>query len=280
LFSSFIAHAGRHGLQYVSDSTLPPPNDVCFQPRTAEMAKALAVFISRSEDGDRIAEEQFFDFARMRVYRETLLCHAEREWIGDLRLEALARMRLASPAESVPGTGADLKSLGVYTVPGGAEMKSQHRPTVELMEYLIEAWPESVPWAEVEGFLAAKGVAVDAELMKLLLQLVVTRMIELHAWAAPVSRRIAERPRASEVSRQEAAVLDRATTLLHRPLHLEDALVGKFLRLLDGARDREALLQALRGEFPEMPEAKLAEGIEPGLRVLHRAGALLAEDFG
>ena len=50
--------------------------------------------------------------------------------------------------------------------------------------------------------------------------------------------------------------------------------------MLDGARDREALLQALRGEFPEMPEAKLAEGIEPGLRVLHRAGALLAEDFG
>ena len=247
-----------------------------------EAAKALASLSSDSKEGngqnhDRIAQEQFLDFARMRVYRETLLCHAARESVGDLRLDAFARMRLASPAESRPGTGADLR---VFTVPGGAEMKSQHQTTVDVMEFLIQAWPESVPFAELQGFLNAKGVAVDGELMKLLLQLVVARMIELHAWAAPVSRAIAERPRASEVSRQEASVLDRTTTLLHRVLRLEDPMARKFLGLLDGSRDREALLRKLRAEFPEMLEAKLAEGIEPGLRVLQREGVLLGEHFG
>ena len=80
--------------------------------------------------------------------------------------------------------------------------------------------------------------------------------------------------------RQEAAAgSDRATTLLHTALRLDDQMVRRFLRLLDGSRDRGALLRALREECPETPEATLAEGIEPSLRALHLAGALLADEF-
>ena len=265
-FSSFMGHAGRHGLQYLSEAVLPPPNDPCFQPRTAEAAKALG-------EGDPIAEEQALDFVRMRMYRETLLCHAGRAVSGALQIEASDRLLLASQAES--SSDGDLR---VFSLPEGVEIKSRDRATAALMELLIEAWPRPVGFAELGEALEAKGLVLDAEFLMVVLRLAVTRMVELHAWAAPVSGRIASRPRASAVSRQEAEVQARTTTLLHRSLSLDDALVRRFLLLLDGTRDRAELLQALRAEFPETPEATLAEGIEPALRVLGRAGVLLEDD--
>ena len=268
-FSSFIGHAGRNGLQYVSESSLPGLHDPSLQPRIAEMAMRLA-------DGDPIAEEQIFDFARMRVYRETLLCHADRAVDRRLCLEALGMMRLASPAELSPEAE---NGLRVFKVPGVDEMKSEHPTTLAVMEYLIAAWPEAVPFAELEAVLEAKGIAVDAEMLTLLMRLVVTRAVQLHEWAAPVSRTIEDRPRASAVSRHDAATRDVVTTLLHEALKMEDPLVKQFLPLLDGTRDRKALLQALRLACPETPEATLAEGIDPALRFLHRTGTLLAIGF-
>lgn len=258
-FADFAAHAGRNGLQYVSESALPAPNDPCFQRGLAEKAEAMA-------GGDRVAEEQIYDFARMRMYRETLLCHRERAVSGELCLEAVTRMRLASAARASDGAGDVLR---VFTLPGGIRMESRHAGTVRLMETLIAAWPRSVPFAEL--------AVEDGAFFKLLLQLVVARMVELHVWQPPVSAGIAERPKASAVARQEAVAGDHATTLLHAALQLNDPLVREFLLLLDGTRDRAGLLAALREKRPELPEASLAEGIEPTLRLLARAGVLLAD---
>jgi SAM-dependent methyltransferase len=267
-FSEFIAHAAAHGLQYVSESALPPPTDPCFQPQIAAKAEAIA-------GGDRVAQEQILDFARMRTYRETLLCHADCRVSGDLRLDALGKLRLSSQASASAGEGAVLR---VFTLPGGIRMESRDAGTVVLMERLIEAWPESVPWLRVEEMLAEAEIAMDGEFFRLLARLVVARMVELHAWAAPVSCRIAERPRASAVSCQEAAEQDNTVTLLHGTLHLRDAMVRRILLLLDGTRDRAGLMAALREGYPEVSEAKLAERVEAGLRVLEQSGVLLAED--
>ena len=70
------------------------------------------------------------------------------------------------------------------------------------------------------------------------------------------------------------------TTLFHAAMRLDDAVIRRFLLLLDGTRDREELVRAMRVECPEIDEAALAAGVEPTLRVLHRAGVLVAEEFG
>jgi hypothetical protein len=50
--------------------------------------------------------------------------------------------------------------------------------------------------------------------------------------------------------------------------------VRSFLKLLDGTRDRNALLDTLKAEFPALPQEALEEGIEPGLAFFYRAGLL------
>jgi len=108
------------------------------------------------------------------------------------------------------------------------------------------------------------------------MRLAAANMIELHAWRPPVAEGIAARPLASGCSRQEALTRMYATTLMHGTVGLDDPVLRSFLKLLDGTRDRAALLDAMKGEFPGMGTEELERGIEPSLRIFHRAGLLEA----
>jgi len=273
-FSDFVGHAAQNGLQYVSDSSFPGPNDPCFQPQVAATAKLLA-------KGDPIAEEQTLDFARMRMYRETLLCRADAAIRRDVDLRALKHLRLASPAQPAPAADLDTETPGlrVYTMPDDNRVECRHAGTILLMDLLVAAWPESVPMETVEQFFAGNGVPVDAEFLTMLFRLVISRMVRLSTWQAPVSRRIASHPRASATSLQEATFKSRVATLIHSAADLSDPLVRSLFLLLDGSRDRKALLKELCTEYPEVQEATLSDGLEPALRFLNHTGILLAEDF-
>ena len=266
-FAHFMARATAHGLQYLGESTLPPPNDLSYKPAFVHAARSMS-------HHDPIAQEQVLDFARMRMYRETLLCHAERPLSTDLSIDLLDRLYLSSPVTSSPGKDSVLR---IYTLPGGVRMESSHPPTVALLEHLVAARSQALPFLDLATFLSSQGMELDAEFFRLLFQLVVSRMVELHGWAAPVSRTIAHRPTASATARQEAAASNQVTTLLHTTLVLDDPLVKQLLLLLDGTRDRTALLEALHRQNPHLPAVALDEGLENSLQLLNQTGVLLAE---
>jgi hypothetical protein len=153
-------------------------------------------------------------------------------------------------------------------------MESNHAGAIALLEELEAAWPRALSFDEIEPRIAATGFVLDGDGVTLLMRLVVARMVELHAWRAPVAGEVSARPRASACGRQEALTRPYATTLLHGTVALDDPVVRSFLKLLDGTRDRSALLDAMKAEFPAKPQEELEEGIEPGLAFLHHAGLL------
>jgi methyltransferase-like protein len=262
-FAEFVEHARKHGLQYLSESVLPPPTDPCFR---SDLRPSL-----ESAAGDIIAEEQLLDFMRMRRYRETLLCRTESPVRRDFPAEQFRRLHFAS--QTVPTHGEALGAK-IFTLPGGIKMETAHHGTIALMEQLAAAWPCALSFDEIEPALAALGH--DNERATLLMRLAVAKMIELHAWKAPVAREISARPRASACSRHDASTREYVTTLFHSTVRLEDPVVRGFLKLLDGTRDHAALLDALKAEFPAIPAEQIEQGIEPNLRFLHRAGFLEA----
>ncbi len=265
-FAEFAEHAGKHGLQYLSEAVLPPPTDPCYR---SEMRAAL----ESAAGHDLLKQEQMLDFARARMYRETLLCRTERAVRRDFSAEHFRRLLYASQATSAPGEAPGTK---VFTLPGGIMVESNHSGAIALLEALGAEWPRRLSFEEIEPRLVEAGFALDDAGVALLMRLVVSKMVELHAWRAPVAREISARPRASASSRQEARSRAYATTLLHSPINLDDPVVRSFLKLLDGTRDRKALLDAMRAEFPALPEEELEDGIEPSLRQFHRAGLLEA----
>jgi hypothetical protein len=155
-------------------------------------------------------------------------------------------------------------------------MESNHPGVIGLLETLGAQWPNALRFDEVERRLMNAGIPLDGEGVTLLMRLVVTKMIELRSWEAPVADALSAFPKASASARREALTKMFATTLLHGRIALEDRVVRSFLQLLDGTRDRRALLHALKAEFPDMPADELAAGIEPGLENFFRAGLLEA----
>ncbi len=265
-FTEFAEHARKHGLQYLSEATLPPMNDPWFR---SEVRSALA----GAAGDDILKQEQMLDFMRVRMFRKTLLCRAERLVRRDYPAEQLRRLLLASQATSAP---AETPGAKIFTLPDGVSMESNHAAAIALLEGLESKWPRPASLEELESRLAGTGFLLDEEGVTLLMRLVVARFVEIHAWSAPVAGEVSMFPRASACARQEARTRSFATTLLHGTLRLDDALVVSLLILLDGTRDRRSLLDAMKGEFPEMEEERLKSGIESSLKHFLGIGMLEA----
>lgn len=253
--AAFVEHARRHGLEYLSEAVLPIPNDPCFRPELMATLREIA-------GDDVVALEQMLDFARMRMFRETLLVHAGQPLQRELAAGRLREMRFGSQA--VPAER-DRSGTQVFTLPGGLRVGSDDAPAIAVMERLVPAWPRTAGYAELREALAEKGVTADAPANRLLLQMAVARMVDLHLWEPAVAVALSERPRATAVSRQEARLRPHVANLWHATVQVEDAVVRRLLQLLDGTRHRAALLAALREEFPGMEAEDLERGLEPNL---------------
>jgi methyltransferase-like protein/2-polyprenyl-3-methyl-5-hydroxy-6-metoxy-1,4-benzoquinol methylase len=265
-FFEFVEHAQKHGLQYLSEAVMPPPSDPCYRPE-------IRLAIEEAAGDDILRYEQMLDFVRLRMYRETLLCRAECVVERDFSMENLRRLQFASSVTSAAGEGAGARA---FTLPGGIKMESIHTGVISLLEALEAAWPRTLRFDEIEPHLEENGIKLEGAGATFLVRLVVAKFIEFHTWRPALAGAVSERPRASASGRQEARSKTFATTLLHGKISLDDAVLRIFLNLLDGTRDRKALLDALKMEFPETPEADLEGGMEQSFRQLFRAGLLEA----
>jgi SAM-dependent methyltransferase/methyltransferase-like protein len=265
-FSDFVADARQHGLQYLSEAELPPPPDPCYR---AEIQPAL----DNASGGDDLRKEQLLDLLRMRPYRETLLCKSDCTLQRGFPAEHFQRLLFASQTAATP---AESPGATVFTLPGGIKMESNHPGVTAMLRKLGAAWPRALGFEELEPVLKEAGFSLNAEFAGFLLRLAVAKMIELHAWPAPVAPAVTERPRASAICRSDARANRNATSLLHRTVSMDDARMRSLLLLLDGTRNRNELLRAMKAEFPDTPAVELETGLEPGLRFLHKAGMLEA----
>jgi SAM-dependent methyltransferase len=266
LFTEFVEHAGKHGLQYLSEASLPPPDDAGQKPEFQQALESVA-------GSDILKREQMMDFARMRVFRETLLCRSERVVQRDFPADHLRRLLVASQTTSGAGQTAGARE---FRTPTGIKLETNHPGVIALLEMLEAAWPHVLSLEELEPRLQQAGLALDSEGATLLLQLAAARMIVFHAWKAPLSEGISARPRASAASRQEAGMRPYATTLGHATASMRDPIVRSLFLLLDGTRDRNALLDTMHSAYPEIPCEELGKKIEQALEFFYQSALLEA----
>ncbi len=295
-FHDFTRRASRHGLQYLAEAELGTMSPQRLGP---DVAAALARM-----GGDLIGREQYLDFATNRAFRQTLLCHQNVGLQRELGGEALRALRIASPSRCTspqpdlrPGRPEEFRS------PGGTTLGTDHALSKAAFLHLEQVWPRGLPFdalqAAARARLAGSGIAVQdeasfardsKELAETLLQAYTANVAELHAHEPHVVIEPGERPVASGWARLQAAEGDKVTTRRHEVVPL-DELTRHLLCLLDGSRDREALLDGLVQRVAErglvvqqhgrevtgpLPlRAALGEGLETRLRGLGRSALLV-----
>jgi methyltransferase-like protein len=270
-FQEFAAHAARFGLQFLSEANY-------HDTQPGRLPAAVVAEIDRVAGGNRIVRDQYFDFMKCRMFRQTLICHQDivlPEAPLVARLPSLYAASAAKPVSAKP----DLSAGVAEEFRGGRKtgVTTAHPLTKAVMLLLSDAWPQTLG---IPDLLAAAsrltGEQPDPEgLARILVATYAAGVIELHAQPPHCVARVSQFPVASELARSQARRGRLITTTRHTTVEACDEKVRLLLGLLDGEHDFAALAREL-GPVLQMPEADLAKGIQANLALLAGMGVLVA----
>ncbi len=235
-FRQFIAEAAAHGFEYLTEATL-----------------------SDTATGN-LEREQHLDFLKGRAFRQTLLCRRELEIDHCPRSAEIAGLYAACPATA---TAAGVETE--FRAPRSG-LRTAHPAAIAVLNALIDSWPRAVAVPELPG---------DArEVEAILMSAFTAGMVRLYADPPALAATPGERPVASPLARIQAVAGETVTTLLHTSIEIRDPVARRLLVLLDGTRDRAALVKELLPLTGGSRET-LAPALEGNLIALARLGLLV-----
>jgi SAM-dependent methyltransferase len=266
----FVAHAARHGLQFLAEARL-------HDSQLHELPEDVARELGRLPD-DAVVREQYIDFVVNRMFRQTLLCR------DDIALDRTLDARRLAGLSFAAVLGIERTAAGgepTFVGRGGVSFQPGRPRLSAALEAIAAAWPRAVTF---EYLAANLDPTARDRLGSELLEVHAAGVLDLHTHPPAPAAVPGSHPVASPLAlRQTAAGLDRVTSLRHVSVRLEDPLAAHLLSLLDGSRDRDDLEAAIReyvagggldgtgveppGELPGALDAALARLAELSLLV-------------
>jgi SAM-dependent methyltransferase len=265
-FHQFMAHARKHGLQFLAETDYDDMAESKLAPNIVEGLTALS-------GGDRVKREQYRDFVTCRKFRRTLLCHESVRVSDRVEKAKLRKLYVTTNAQAVT-VSAEEEATGArtYQVEGLAKMKSSHPLVLGLMNRLMEAVPQRVHFEELTTELGPENAEALGEV---LLSMYGMGIVELAAWRPDVVTQAGERPEASALARLQATRGEAMTTLTHNTVEPKDQLVCRLVSLLDGTRDRGMLKKDLCDASPESEREAVERELERNLAAVAKLGMLV-----
>jgi methyltransferase-like protein/SAM-dependent methyltransferase len=280
-FHQFVERAASKRLQYLGEAQV---SSMLADRFGAEGEKTL-----RQISADMLHMEQYMDFLRNRMFRQTLLCHADVKLEHALRPETMMKFRIASPAKPVSNVCDIHSEHGEEFAAEGAARLNTHDPLMKaVMLHLAQQWPLSVPFEELHGaarwrlgWTAEHPQEEAVQLAIRLLNCYTSALVELSMSCPAFVVEVGERPIASPYARLRAR---QGTKVVN--MRLESVELGEksseILRQLDGGHDRAALSAIVRGwlkssdESAEVNrEASAEEYVERMLKAFAQAALLV-----
>jgi methyltransferase-like protein len=263
-FYQFARQAWQHGLQYLAEANF-------FEMQDHLYPQPLRDLLGQFGPDEVIVKEQYLDFLKGRGFRQTLLCRQGASVNRDLHPSQLEGFYLESPARSVSASP-DLRAGVTEEFCGslGSRLQTDCPLAKAALIGLGEVAPRALRWGELVPTARARldAAGVDAavedgqeqELAQVMFAAVETGLARLHIHQPQLTLELSERPAASRLARWQAAHGGMVTNLLHQNVELDDVLSRQLLRLLDGTRDRAALLDELVGLAAQSGLLKTPDG--------------------
>jgi methyltransferase-like protein/SAM-dependent methyltransferase len=256
-FHQFMSRAHNHGLKYLGESRVGTMVTGNFGPEIEKTLKILAT--------DQIQAEQYMDFLRNRMFRETLLVHQRVTPNWSVQPDCLRMLHVASGARAVPPqghTGAYEPNLTSeenvsYRSSSGMTMATNRPLLKAVMKVMQDNFPTTLPFdvlrkqarEKVGGSVDdPKTIAEDTATIAvgLLNCYMSSDLVELHGMPVTFNRKAGTKPTVLPWARIQATKGMVVTNRRHEVIRLND-LDKQLIPLLDGTHDKKALVEKLIG---------------------------------
>lgn len=247
-FYQFVERAGRHGLQYLGETEFATMLTNMYPKEVTETLQRIAKDIVRME--------QYMDFLRNRTFRQTLLCRSDLTLKRNVTPQNMTAFRVASPVDLPEKLDIRSTQPDQFRIGGGGTTLTTSVPIVKAaFQHLSEIWPHSVPFdrllqvsrSKLSSVTIRDQAMVQAEVQALgsaILTGYTVRLLELSTYEPQFVTEISDKPRASDLAREQSKRTTRATNQRHEIVNL-DEFSRRTLALLDGTRDRAQLMKEM-----------------------------------
>jgi len=293
-FHEFIRAAERHGLRFLAEADI---TDM----QVAGLTEEATGVMRKLEQCNLVAREQYLDFVCGRAFRQTLLCHQERAPNAELAPERAEDLFAAADTRPVSPAGDWARGKSQDFQRGKAIVATSTPVVKAALMILGEIWPSRIGFPELlvrsqERVVTAggqpEGLGGDGPALgEFLVRSYLIGFVDLHAWPSCFVTGISERPLASALVRRQLENGPVACSVRHQTLRIEDSLGRALLKLLDGTRDQNALIDALTAEVlsgaaelfkdgqpvthPDQVRTSISAGLESNLRRTAELGLLV-----
>jgi SAM-dependent methyltransferase len=283
--TDFVAHARKFGLEFLAEAD--------YFEMTEDVAPSAVGLLRGLAARDVVLKEQYLDFLKARRFRQTLLCRVEAplDRVADagavLGFSVVAELAPESkPADLSPGVAIRFKggSGSIITV-------DQHAAKA-VLACVGEAFPQPLPVRPLVESAAKSDADVEA-IVRILTTSYRVGLVDFQLDPPRFAAVAGPRPRVSPLARaQLEAGSDLLTSLRPSVVRLDNPITREMVRLLDGTRDRSALLNDLAEHAtadarftapgdPRQPAAwwreRLGPQLETGLESVARMALLVEE---
>ncbi len=266
-FHQFAERAVGVGLQYLGEAEFHSMLASNFPKTVSDTLNAIAPEI--------IPLEQYMDFLRNRVFRQSLLVHNSVVLSRSVTWQAVEPFLVSSPLRAEAGADADVTSTAAvkFTNGRGAGITTSLPIVKAALTTLAESFPQAIPFTDLQRIarerVAAAGrpdavasPAQDAELLGSdILSCYAAGIVELRAEAPPLVTAVGERPQADTFARLQATAGRQVTNRRHEIVAL-DELSRQLLPHLDGTADHAALLETMT-RIAQTDALQVRKGTEP-----------------
>ncbi len=286
-FHQFAERAQAHQLAYLGESDLASM-------ATSNLPTEAEETLDRISQ-DRIQIEQYMDFLRNRTFRQSLLCHADQSIDCSLNPQYVEELYFSTPL-APHDLSVDVQDETPLRFRAESIELTTADPLIKsALSLLAQAAPLWLPFDKVlreARDRSASKVAVEVDrrhLAEHLIRCYASNAVELHAVEPRFVGVLSDRPCVSPLARLQAEQGQVATNRRHELVNFDD-ISREVALLLDGARDRTAILKRLQqmtddgqlavrsNEKPLSDKSRIAEILEESLDATleqFRASAML-----
>jgi len=248
-FHEFAELLRQNNLQYLAEAELHAMGTQSLSAEAREFIEAL---------DDPIEREQYLDFFRGRVFRQTLFCREEIELNRAPDPSAMNKFLLSSSIRALsetPELATPQREKFVGMKNAGIEI--DHPLTKAALVHLGESWGRAIPFSELLqkakerieklGFQTENWDEQFYITSAILLQICRgTPLVELHLFQPEVLTETSETPRVNRLAVWQLPQANNVLTLLNLDVKIEDDVSRRLLEICDGTRVRAEIEREMR----------------------------------